>query len=383
MRDLSKLKQILQEAEDAVGTGAAPVVLSAAPAAPAEAAPVPQPATVPQPAPAVHPAAAPAVQPALAVQAAAAPHATPAPVEPPQPVLIARADTYSPSDGTEVLPPASERPAIVERRRGADRRGPRPSLNLQPAWLDPEEMPFTPQPRPGNPIASRVFSLAVLAVFVVAIAWLIVPEVHFRVVHQNEVQFSTGILTAQGVPLGPLEAAVVEDVLVDDLEPDAVIPAGTPLARLRTGEVDPAGESVYYDVSAPFDARLVSIGAPEGSTTQPGIPVLTVYDPTEMMVIVTVNQADLDLLRQGMTVSMHSPLFDSAVDGVLVAAVPILGTVHEPTASTLVNLKIRPDASQIGDLLPGLQFDVVIDLDSVPTSAPQLLYTTDPAARPS
>lgn len=363
MPDLNRLKQILQEAEDAVGTGLAPGQPSASTPAPAPATltsvPAPTPAAVGTPAP---------------------PAVTLLPTEVPQPALLARraeSDT-----GAEFAPPAqpvaAERPPIVERRRGVDRRGPRAAPNLQPAWVDPEEMPFTPQPRPGNPIASRVFSLGVLAVFVAAIAWLIVPEVHFRLVHQNEIQFSSGILTAQGVPLGPLEAAVVEEILVDDLSPDVTIAAGTPLARLRTGTVDLAGKAVYYDVSAPFDARLVSIGAPEGSTTQPGIPVLTVYDPTEMMVIVTINQNDLDLLRQGMAVALHSNLFDGAVAGELVAAVPILGTAHDPTASTLVNLKIRPDLSQIDDLLPGLQFDVVIDLNSVPASAPQLLYTVDP-----
>ncbi len=355
MRDLSKLKQILQEADDAVGSGVSP---SQPESAAGGVAPAPSQPVVAARSEGVESDIIGLLAPALAREAA------------PEPVGTAESAAAA---------AAAELTAIVERRRGVDRRGPRASSSLQPAWIDPEEMPFTPQPRPGNPIASRIFSLGVLGVFLAAIAWLIVPEVHFRVVHQDEVQFSGGILTAQGVPLGPLEAAVVEEILVDDLSPDATIAAGTPLARLRTRGTSDDGTTVYYDVSAPFDARLVSIGAPEGSTTQPGIPVLTVYDPNEMMVIVTVNQDDLDMLRQGMAVSLHSELFGEAVAGELVAAVPILGTAHDPVSSTLVNLKIRPNLDQIDDLLPGLQFDVVIDLDSAPRSAPQLLYTTNPA----
>jgi hypothetical protein len=314
------------------------------------------------------------VEPADAVDAA---HAVePArPAEPgPTPDPPAPADPAAVSEGT-----TTTRPAIIERRQGVDRRQPRASSRLQAAWIDPEEMPFTPQPRPGNAITSRIFSLGVLGVFLAALAWLIVPEVHFRIYNQHEIQFSQGILTARPVPLSPVQAAVVEEILIDDLSTNVSLPAGTPIARLRGRTVD-GTRSYSYDLRVPFDARLVSVGAPTGTVTQPGVPVITVYDPAELMVIVTVNQNDLDLLRQDMAVKLHSPLLGKPIKGSLVSAVPILGTEHQPTASTLVNLRIRPDLTVIDGLLPGLQFDVTIDLDSVPKSAPALLYTLDAAA---
>ena len=107
--------------------------------------------------------------------------------------------------------------------------GPRATSSLQAAWIDPEETPFTPVLKPGNTIASRIFSLFVMAIFLGVLGWLIIPEVSFRIRTADTVTLSDGILTAQAVPLAPIRPALVDEVFVSAAAlRDGVLPAGTP-----------------------------------------------------------------------------------------------------------------------------------------------------------
>ncbi len=253
--------------------------------------------------------------------------------------------------------------------------GPRATTNLQATWIDPEEMPFTPVPKPGNTVASRIFSLFVAAVFLGVLGWLIIPEVSFRIRTADSVTLNDGILTAQAVPLAPIRPAIVDEVYVSaaDLR-DSVLPAGTPIARLESMTID--GEGIEtYDISAPFDARFVSIDTLEGAVTLPGTPVATVFDPTAMYVIAAVRPETLDSLRRGMLVELRSSALDGTIPGELISAVPLLGTEHEPTTSELVNVRIRPDADAMADLVPGIRFEARIDLSSAPEDAPPIVFT--------
>ncbi len=164
----------------------------------------------------------------------------------------------------------------------AGRRG-RAAPSLQAMWIDPEETPFKPQVRPGKALPARLFSLLVTAAVVGLLAWLIVPEVSFRLANVNTVTVRDGVLTAQPVPLGPTTPAIVEKLWVDAGHlPSGVLPAGTSIARLRTSAPDAFG-STTVDLAVPFDARFVSVDTLQGAVTQPGTPVATVYDPRKLL----------------------------------------------------------------------------------------------------
>lgn len=253
--------------------------------------------------------------------------------------------------------------------------GPVAASSLQAAWIDPEEMPFTPVPKPGNTFTARVFSLFVMAAFLGVLSWLIIPEVSFRIRTADTVTLDDGILTAQAVPLAPIRPAKVDEVYVSAAElRDSVLPAGTPIARLESMTTD--GQSIEtYDLSVPFDARFVSIDTLVGAVTLPGTPVATVFDPEAMYVIAAVQPSILDSLRRGMQVELRSEVLDETIAGELISAVPLLGTEHEPTTSELVNVRIRPDAEAMADLVPGIRFEARIDLTSAPADAPPIVFT--------
>lgn len=250
--------------------------------------------------------------------------------------------------------------------------GPQASQGLEQPFIDPPDLPFTPEPRPGRSIPSRVFSLLVMGALLGMLGWLILPEVQFRFAHLHHLSYEDGILTAQPVPLGPVEAALVEEIYIKaDNTPDLPIRANTPIARLRTTLED--GTTRRDDLVVPFDARFVSIDTPQGATTRQGVSVATVYDPTEMYLIVTVPPEDLDEMRGGMRASLTSGHLDAPVKGTVISAVPLLGNEHEPTSRDLVNIRIRPDEGALVNLVPGLRFDVAIDLRSAPEGAKPLV----------
>ncbi|MEZ5340166.1 MAG: hypothetical protein R2706_01595 [Acidimicrobiales bacterium] len=189
------------------------------------------------------------------------------------------------------LPASSTESLATESRTGAAREGSkklvgefsRPAASLQPTWIDPEETDFTPVQRPGSGLSARLFSLFVSAAIIGALAWLIVPEVNFRIGTLNTISISNGVLAAQAVPLAPVRPAVVTEVYVDPSKQlDSVLPAGTPIARLEGTTAD-GQEAESTVIVAPFDARLASVDTLVGAVTQPGTPVATVYDPQRCM----------------------------------------------------------------------------------------------------
>lgn len=259
------------------------------------------------------------------------------------------------------------------RPQGATGPRGRPSVALQDTWIDPEETPFTPVVRPGKELPARLFSLCVLGAVLAFLAWMILPEVSFRVGNIDNVGVRNGVLTAQPVPLASPSPAVVEELWVDPANPPTgLLEAGTLIARLRTVTVDGDGSSTST-ITMPFDGRIASIDTLTGAVTLPETPVVTVYDPAHMYVVVTVRPSTLRRLKEGMRARLTSALVDGSIRGTVVSAVPALGDVYELAESDLVNVRIRPDADAVAELVPGIHFDASIDVTSAPDGAEPLV----------
>jgi len=271
--------------------------------------------------------------------------------------------------------PAHVDPAHVDPGSASVAAVPRANSTLQKAWIDPEETPFTPVPRPGNPLTARVIAWVGVLAFLVGLGWLIIPELDLRLTSLETVQLSDGVLTAQPVQLSPLRPSIVSDLYVDASSlPDGVLPEGTPIALLESTSQD--GTRVEAnEITVPFDARFVSVDTLVGGVVMPGTPVATLYDPAQMYVIVTVQPELLDVMRRGMRARLVSEVAGVEIEGVVISAVPLLGTDHEPTTANLVNIRIKPDADAVADLVPGIRFDAIIDLASADPGSQPLVFT--------
>ena len=259
---------------------------------------------------------------------------------------------------------------------GGQRRA-QPTSRLQRTWIDPSEKPFAPVARPGNPLVSRVMSLAASACIMAFLAWIILPQVNFRLTTINTVLLRDGVLSAQAVQVAPTRPAVIKELFVDaSVLPDSDLPAGTPIARVEGYSRDGLSNESSI-LSVPFDARFASVDQLEGGVAYPGNPVATVYDPRRMYVIVTVEPATLNLLRRGMRATLISDVLSKPIAGTVISAVPLLGTDHSPTTAKLVNIRIKPDEERMSELVPGVRFDARIDLKSAPKNAPKLVFTVE------
>ncbi len=253
--------------------------------------------------------------------------------------------------------------------------GPRSTITLQKAWIDPEETPFEPVARPGNPLAARLISWVAIVAFLCGLAWLILPELDVRLSSLETVELHEGVLTAQPVQLSSLRPAIVSELYVDaSTLPDGVLEKGSTIALLE-GRSEDGKRMVMSEVRAPFDARFVSIDTLVGGIVTPGTPVATVYDPSQMYVIITVQPELLDVMRRGMRANLHSDVAGVDIGGEVISAVPLLGTDHEPTTANLVNIRIKPDPGSVADLVPGIRFDAIIDLTSGAPDAQPLVFT--------
>jgi HlyD family secretion protein len=257
----------------------------------------------------------------------------------------------------------------------------RRTSTLQRTWIDPAEMPFTPVPRPGSPMVSRVLSLGASSVILALLAWLIIPEVDHRLTSLRTMVLRDGVLSAQAVQLSPPAPAIVRELFVDATDiSDTDLPAGTPIARVES--LDRDGEKVETLLSVPFDARFASVNLLEGGVTYPGAPVATVYDPSRMYVIMTVTAETLEVLKRGMRAKLSTHVLAKPINGTVISAVPLLGTDHNPTTAKLVNVRIRPDAAEMAQLVPGVRFNATIDLSSAPKDAPRLVFSMSSSEAP-
>jgi hypothetical protein len=282
----------------------------------------------------------------------------------------------SSSDGT------NDRRGMPEGANGYTRSmNGRRTSTLQRTWIDPAEMPFTPVPRPGSPMVSRVLSLGASTIILLLLAWLIIPEVNHRLTSLRTMVLRDGVLSAQAVQLSPPAPAIVRELFVDATDTaDTVLPAGTPIARVES--LDRFGKPVEELLEVPFDARFASVNLLEGGVTYPGNPVATVYDPNRMYVIMTVTAETLEVLKRGMRAKLSTHVLPKPINGTVVSAVPLLGTDHNPTTAKLVNVRIRPDAGEVSQLVPGVRFNATIDLSSAPKDAPRLVFSLSSSEAP-
>lgn len=124
----------------------------------------------------------------------------PSPPAPPDPAVDLAAEAELARDLEIDLAATPDGPPPPAPTGATGPRG-RPTAALQQTWIDDDDVPFTPVVRPGRELPARLFSLAVLGAVLAFLAWMIVPEVSFRVTNIDTLGVRNGVLTAQPVPL--------------------------------------------------------------------------------------------------------------------------------------------------------------------------------------
>ncbi|HEV7965884.1 MAG TPA: HlyD family efflux transporter periplasmic adaptor subunit [Actinoplanes sp.] len=230
----------------------------------------------------------------------------------------------------------------------------------------PEPAEATPAPEPPARKAHRLRkALLVLRTIVVVLILLAAAVaggtyiVRQRVADQAFVDAGTAVLTAEPITVGSADAGVVTQVLTAERQSVA---AGATLAKVTL--TANGGPPQVQNLRAPAAGIVTQINVAAGQVARAGEPVVTLYDPAKLAFQVDVPLETLRKLRLGMTAYVTGPGLVGKVATTLQQVEPKVDAAGPAGSSDRLTVVLRPDPAALATvrtLVPGLQFDVVVD----------------------
>ncbi|MEV6633413.1 HlyD family efflux transporter periplasmic adaptor subunit [Actinoplanes sp. NPDC051470] len=181
-----------------------------------------------------------------------------------------------------------------------------------------------------------------------------------RLAERTMVDAGTAVLTAQPITVGSADAAVVSRVLTTER---ASVTAGAVLAT-ATLTADGGGEPRVQQLRAPAAGIVTEINIAPGQVARAGEPIVTLYDPADLAFQVDVPLETLRKLRLGMTAYVTGPGLSGRIPTTLKQVEPKVDSTATPATADLLTVVLQPDPASLATvrtLVPGLQFDVVVD----------------------
>jgi hypothetical protein len=142
---------------------------------------------------------------------------------------------------------------------------------------------------------------------------------------------------------------------------------GQRVGVIRVTTTNSSGHAVLSQrvLRAPRAGVVVDDPLTIGSTLQPGIGFVVLYDPADLTLVTDVPLSYLPAVAPGMTAKLHANGVPGTVDAVLDRAVPRVGASQDDVAPDHLELIFRPqNAAQVSRLIPGLRFTGSIDTRS-------------------
>jgi multidrug resistance efflux pump len=235
------------------------------------------------------------------------------------------------------------------------------------AQSDPDPAPAPPRRRLRGAlrvVRTGMVVLIVLATAVVGGAYV----VRERLAGQNMVDAGTAVLTAQPITVGAADAAVVTTVLIEER---TSVAAGAVLATI-TLTAD-GGAARVQELHAPAAGIVTEINVEPGQVARAGEPIVTLYDPAELVFQVDVPLETLRELRLGMTAYVTGPGLSGRIATTLREVQPRVAAgvpVGAPDRLTVVLLPDPATLPTVRTLVPGLQFAVVVDTTTATGNTP-------------
>jgi multidrug resistance efflux pump len=180
-----------------------------------------------------------------------------------------------------------------------------------------------------------------------------------RLAAQTYVEVGSAVLTASPVNVSMSDGGVVTTLLV---APQARVAQGQELAyvTIPANGTKPTETKI---VRAPSMGTVAAVNVAIGNVTQPGQPLITMYDQRKLSFHAQVRAEDLKHLRLGMTAYISGPGLDHKVKATIQRVVPKVGgdPVKDSDKLTVVLVPDPNDVTTVGTLVPGLQFKASID----------------------
>ena len=244
-------------------------------------------------------------------------------------------------------------------------------LELSPAVPETAEV-TSPAPVPKRGLVRKALlvmrTIAVVLILVVAAVAGGTYIVRQRVADRAFVDAGTAVLTAQPITVGSADAGVVSEVMTAERESVA---AGATLAEVTLTAA--GGAPRVQKLRAPAAGVVTEINVAPGQVARAGEPIVTLYDPAKLTFQVDVPLETLRKLRLGMTAYVTGPGLSGRITTTLQQVEPKVAVAGEVGASDRLTVVLHPktaDLATVRTLVPGLQFDVVVDTTTAVGSTP-------------
>jgi len=132
-------------------------------------------------------------------------------------------------------------------------------------------------------------------------------------------------------------------------------------------------KSNLEELRAPAAGIVTEINVAPGQIARAGEPIVTLYDPADLVFKVDVPLATLRKLRLGMTAYITGPGLSGRIATTLQEVQPKVTTGAAAATSDGLTVVLLPDPavlSTVRTLVPGLQFAVVVDTTTAVGSTP-------------
>jgi multidrug resistance efflux pump len=233
-----------------------------------------------------------------------------------------------------------------------------------PAGPEPDEATPVPEPpaRTTHRLRKALLVLRTITVVLILVAAAAAGGTYIvrqRVADRAFVDAGTAVLTAQPITVGSADAGVVTQVLTAERQS---VTAGAALAKV-TLTAD-GGAPRVQELRAPAAGVVTEINVAPGQVARAGEPVVTLYDPAKLAFLVDVPLETLRKLRLGMTAYVTGPGLSGRVATTLQQVEPKVDAAAPAGSSDRLTVVLRPDPAALATvrtLVPGLQFDVVVD----------------------
>ncbi|MDQ1744616.1 MAG: hypothetical protein QOE23_2955 [Pseudonocardiales bacterium] len=182
----------------------------------------------------------------------------------------------------------------------------------------------------------------------------------------SDAKLNLGELTLTSQPI-PIETSLPGLVTAVSVKAGQSVVTGQQVGAIRVTTTDSNGQAVLSRrvLRAPRAGVVVDDPLTIGSTLQPGVGFVVLYDPADLRLVTDAPLSYLPEVAPGMTAELKAEGVPGTVNAVLDRAVPRIGTAQTDVAPDHLELIFRPQhPAQVSRLIPGLRFTGSIDTRS-------------------
>jgi multidrug resistance efflux pump len=166
-----------------------------------------------------------------------------------------------------------------------------------------------------------------------AVVLLVVAVVGYSFYREGQMYVSTdnAQLTGQPIQVGSMNAGQVQAVVPSigstvhkgDVLAQVALPSQIGTAQNGAAKMGFLGAGdTRVDVTAPVDGLVIATPMGVGATVQPGQPIVTLIDPSQMWVTANIEETSIGRVRVGQPVTVHVDALSTDVPGKVEAITP-------------------------------------------------------------